>query len=108
MEEDDALEVSVGRGGEIGANRYGVSLDVIKNFSSRSIDTFRPLCQKWHEVLGLASYGNKGQKRRTISSSNGSSVYKLPQQFDEGTAATMASDGIRGWGVAMNGLRERQ
>lgn len=44
VEEDDALEVSAGRGREIGANRYGVSLDVIKHLSSRSIDTFRPLC----------------------------------------------------------------
>jgi hypothetical protein len=44
VEEDDALEVSVGRGREIGANRYSVLLDVIKHLSSRSIDTFRPLC----------------------------------------------------------------
>jgi hypothetical protein len=44
VDEDDPLEVSAGRGGEIGANRYSVSLDVIKHLSSRSIDTFRPLC----------------------------------------------------------------
>jgi hypothetical protein len=44
VDKDDPLEVSAGRGGEIGANRYGVSLDVIKHLSSRSIDTFRPLC----------------------------------------------------------------
>ena len=43
VEEDDALEVLAGRGREIGANRYSVSLDVIKHLSSRSIDTFRPL-----------------------------------------------------------------
>ncbi|TKA75572.1 hypothetical protein B0A55_07939 [Friedmanniomyces simplex] len=49
VDEDDALEMSAGRGGEIGANRYGVSLDVIKHLSSRSIDTFRPLrvLEKW-------------------------------------------------------------
>jgi hypothetical protein len=60
VDKDNPLEVSAGRGSEIGANQYGVSLDVIKYLSSRSIDTFRPLCQKWHEFLGLASYGNKG------------------------------------------------
>jgi hypothetical protein len=62
VDEDDPLKVSAGRGSEIGANRYSVSLDVIKHLSSQSIDTFRPLCQKWHEFLGLASYSNKGQK----------------------------------------------
>ena len=43
MDEDNRLEMSARRGGEIGANRYGVSLEVIKHLSSRSIDTFRPL-----------------------------------------------------------------
>jgi hypothetical protein len=69
VDEDDALEVSAGRGGEIGGNRYGVSLDVIQHLSSRSIDIFRPLCQKWHVFLGLASYGGRGQKRTVESSS---------------------------------------
>lgn len=41
---DDSLEMQAGRGGEVGARRYGVSIDIIKNLSSRSIDTFRPLC----------------------------------------------------------------
>jgi hypothetical protein len=62
MEEDDPLEISARRGGEVGAKRYGVSLDVIKHLSSRSIDTFRPLSQKWHKFLGLASYRSRGQK----------------------------------------------
>jgi hypothetical protein len=43
-ETDDSLEMQAGRGGEVGAKRYGVSMDIIKNLSSRSIDTFRPLC----------------------------------------------------------------
>jgi superfamily II DNA helicase RecQ len=106
VEEDDALEVSAGRGGEIGANRYGVSLDVIKHLSSRSIDTFRPLCQKWHEFLGLASYGGKGQKRgpQTISSSG--SVYTQSLQNGDGRrTAMMANNGIRGWGPAIDRFR---
>jgi hypothetical protein len=43
MDEDDLLEISARRGSEVGAKCYGVSLDVIKYLSSRSIDTFRPL-----------------------------------------------------------------
>lgn len=35
--------MSARRGGEVGANRYEVSLDIIKDLSSRSIDIFRPL-----------------------------------------------------------------
>lgn len=63
MEDDDVLEMSVGRGAEVGVNRYGVSVDIVKHLSSRSIDTFRPLSRQWHEFLGLASYGKRGQKR---------------------------------------------
>jgi len=43
VEDDDTLEMSVGRGAEVGVNRYGVSIDIVKYLSSRSIDTFRPL-----------------------------------------------------------------
>jgi hypothetical protein len=45
-ETDDSLEMQAGRGREVGAKRYGVSMDIIKNLSSRSIDTFRLLCQQ--------------------------------------------------------------
>ncbi|TLD04190.1 hypothetical protein E2P81_ATG10544, partial [Venturia nashicola] len=104
VDEDDPLEVSAGRGGEVGANRYGVSLDVIKHLSSRSIDTFRPLCQKWHGFLGLASYGGRGLKRTAQSSSSGSVRTQL-QYPNSSMAATMASNGIRGWSAAMSRLR---
>ena len=43
IDEDDLLEISAGRGGKVRVKRYGVSLDVIKYLSSRSIDTFRLL-----------------------------------------------------------------
>jgi hypothetical protein len=75
MEEDDLLEISAGRGSEVGAKRYSVSLDVIKHLSSRSIDTFRPLSQKWYEFLGLASSRSRGQKHGMQSSSDSGSVY---------------------------------
>jgi hypothetical protein len=34
VDEDDLLEVSAGRGSEIGVNQYSVLLDVIKHLSS--------------------------------------------------------------------------
>ena len=46
VEDDDALEMSAGRGAEIGVNRDGVSVDIVKHLSSRSIDTFRPLSRQ--------------------------------------------------------------
>ena len=106
VDEDDPLEVSAGRGGEVGANRYGVSLDVIKHLSSRSIDTFRPLCQKWHEFLGLASYGKKGQKRGPQTNSSSGSFYTQSLQDADGRrTAMMANSGIRGWGPAIDRFR---
>ena len=55
--------MSAGRGGEIGGNRYGVSVDVVKYMNDRSINTFRPLSEKWHKFLGLDSFNtSKGQK----------------------------------------------
>ncbi|CAD0047912.1 unnamed protein product [Aureobasidium pullulans] len=55
--------MSAGRGGEIGGNRYGVSVDVVKYMNDRSINTFRPLSEKWHRFLGLDSFNtSKGQK----------------------------------------------
>jgi superfamily II DNA helicase RecQ len=109
VDEDDPLEVSAGRGGEVGAKRYGVSLDIVKHLSSRSIDTFRPLCQKWHAFLGLASYGGRGQKR-TVRSDSSSSIYaaaqpQYPSSGSGGMATTMANNGIRGWGTAVERLR---
>lgn len=64
-EEDDgdALEMSAGRGGEMGANRYGVPMDMIKHLSNKTIDTFRPLGEKWHAFLGLRSHAVRASKR---------------------------------------------
>jgi hypothetical protein len=46
VEDDDTLEMSAGRGAEVGVNCYGVSVDIVKHLSSRSIDTFRPLSRQ--------------------------------------------------------------
>ncbi|KAI7286249.1 hypothetical protein KC352_g4971 [Hortaea werneckii] len=53
--DDDGLEVSAGRSGEIGAQRYRVSLEIIKHLSSKSIDLFRQLSMHWHRFLDLVS-----------------------------------------------------
>lgn len=69
VETDDPLEMSAGRGGEIGASRYGVQVDIVKHLSNRSISTFRPLSEKWHEYLGLNSHSDsRGQKHMRESS----------------------------------------
>jgi hypothetical protein len=43
VEDDDTLEISAGRGAEVGVNHYRVSIDIVKHLSSRSINTFRLL-----------------------------------------------------------------
>lgn len=77
--EDSPLELSVKGDGDVGAKRYGVSLDDIKHLSSRSIGTFGPLPQKWHEFLGLARYRSRGQKHGTQSSGDNGSIYTQSQ-----------------------------
>jgi hypothetical protein len=109
VDEDDPLKVLAGRGGEVRAKRYGVSLDIVKHLSSRSIDTFRPLYQKWHAFLGLASYRGRGQKR-TVRSDSSSSIYvaaqpQYPSSGSGGMVTTMANNGIRGWGTVVERLR---
>lgn len=62
-EDEDPNELAAGRGSAVGANRYGVASNIVKHLSLRSIETFRPLCEKWHEFLGLESYGRRNGKR---------------------------------------------
>ena len=40
VDTNDPLEMSASRSGEIGGNRYGVSVDVVKYINDRSINTF--------------------------------------------------------------------
>ena len=63
IDEEDPMDLAAARGSAVGQRRYGVSSDIIKHLSMRSIELFRPLCGKWHEVIGLSSYGTKGSKR---------------------------------------------
>jgi hypothetical protein len=63
MDTNDPLEMSASRGGEIGGNRYGVRVDIVKYMNDRSTSTFRPLSEKWHRFLGLNSFStSKAQK----------------------------------------------
>ncbi|KAG6091014.1 hypothetical protein E4U31_007459 [Claviceps sp. LM219 group G6] len=63
--DEDPLEMSAGRGSEMGAHRYAVPSDLVKHLSQRNIDTFRPLSQSWHHFLGLDSRkGDKTNKQK--------------------------------------------
>ncbi|KYG41977.1 hypothetical protein M433DRAFT_7530 [Acidomyces richmondensis BFW] len=57
-DEGDFLEVSTGRGGEMGAKQYEVPIDVIKHFSNKTMDTFQPLSKKWQTFLGRQRSGS--------------------------------------------------
>jgi Helicase conserved C-terminal domain/Orsellinic acid/F9775 biosynthesis cluster protein D/DEAD/DEAH box helicase len=54
-DEESGLELQNGRGEAMGAARYGVPINIIHNLSVRSLETFRPLSERWHQFLGLAS-----------------------------------------------------
>ncbi|KAK3045884.1 ATP-dependent DNA helicase Q4 [Extremus antarcticus] len=101
IEGDDALEMSAGRGGEVGMNRYGVSVDVIKHLSSRTVDTFRPLSEKWHEFLGLSSHGGTGRKRGREERSNSAIVEQEVTQEERRMVLALRKNGISGWQEAM-------
>ena len=58
VDTDDPLEMSAGRSSEIGGNRYGVLVDVVKYINDRLINTFRPLSEKWHNFLSLDSFSD--------------------------------------------------
>lgn len=110
MDEDDGLEISAGRGGEIGANRYGVSLEVIKHLSSRSIDTFRPLSMHWHRFLGLESsrQGNiAGQKRSAHTRSDSSGVRGEVESARRKQTLMLLNNGIHGWMEMFDGFRQQ-
>lgn len=94
VEDDDALEISAGRGAEIGVNRYGVSVDIVKHLSSRSIDTFRPLSRQWHEFLELASYSRRGQKRGTHSRDVSFEMQEEQSEKERRIEAMMRNNGI--------------
>ena len=105
VEDDDVLEMSAGRGAEIGANRYGVSVDIVKHLSSRSIDTFRPLSRQWHEFLELSSYGSRGQKRgmhaRDMSIGGGGEELERERRMEK----MLRKNGITGWKTTTRVLR---
>ena len=110
MDEDDGLEISAGRGGEIGANRYGVSLEVIKHLSSRSIDTFRPLSMQWHRFLGLESSRQgsiTGQKRSAHMRSDSSGVSGEVESERRKQALMLLNNGIHGWMEMLEGFRQQ-
>ena len=66
-QDESALEVSAARTTKVGEGVYGVSSNIIKHLSIRSMETFRPLCHKWQEFLGLDSRKPKAAKAANLS-----------------------------------------
>lgn len=91
VEEDDPLEMSAGRGAAVGANRYSVSIDIIKHLSSRTLEVFRPLSEGWHAFLGLQSRSKKRRREDDVA--------------EEGFEQAAARNGIHNFGRAMKRLR---
>jgi len=72
VDADSPLEMSAGRTGQIGVNRYGVPSDVVKHLSVRSLRTFRPLSEAWHRFLGMAGGGATEVRSKLKGASIGS------------------------------------
>ena len=67
VEFESELELQAGRSEKTGAQRYGVSTDIIKHLSVRSMEVFRSLSEAWHKFLGLESKeieSKKGNDRK--------------------------------------------
>jgi len=105
VEDNDALEMSAGRGAEVGVNCYRVSIDIVKHLSSRSIDTFRPLSRQWHKFLELASYGKRDQKRGTYARNMSTNVAGEQLQRERRIETMMRNNGITEWAAVNQGLR---
>ncbi|OAF98608.1 uncharacterized protein CC84DRAFT_1047274, partial [Paraphaeosphaeria sporulosa] len=65
-----------------GVSVYSVPIDIVKHLSNRSIKTFRPLSEAWHNFLGLGKQMNGGQ----VSSLQVRQTYKR-QREPESTPA---------------------
>ncbi|KAH7020666.1 hypothetical protein B0J12DRAFT_635351, partial [Macrophomina phaseolina] len=75
-EADDALELQSGRTTAIGTIHYGVPVDIVKHLSVRSLETFRPLSERWHHFLGLASSSGEGEGEGEGGSKENRAGYK--------------------------------
>ena len=60
VELENGLELQAGCSEKIGTQRYGVSADIVKHLSVRSIEVFRSLSEAWHTFLGLDSRSKIG------------------------------------------------
>jgi hypothetical protein len=55
MELKGGLDLQAGRIEKIGMQTYGVPIDIVQHLSTRSMDFFQPLSERWHLFLGVAS-----------------------------------------------------
>lgn len=63
---ESPLELQNSRTTKMGVSNYSVPLDIVKHLSVRSIETFRPLSERWHVFLGL--HDCEKQTDSTVSS----------------------------------------
>jgi hypothetical protein len=66
---EDPIELQSGRTEAMDASRYAVPADILKHLSVRSIDTFRPLSEGWHQFLGLSSVNPQVSSRPLVTPS---------------------------------------
>ena len=73
VDEESGLELQSGRGELQGTLKYGVPVDIVNHLSVRSLETFRPLSERWHRFLGLLDAGEarKGRAAEKAASSSG-------------------------------------
>lgn len=60
-EDESPLELQNSRTTATGVSVYSVPIDIVKHLSNRSIETFRPLSEAWHNFLGLGKQLNGEQ-----------------------------------------------
>jgi superfamily II DNA helicase RecQ len=61
-DDESPLELQNGRTTAIGTMQYGVSIDMVRHLSERSLATFRLLSEKWHRFLGFDDDGRKEEE----------------------------------------------
>jgi len=94
VEVDSPLEMSAGRTGFIGANRYGVPSDIIKHLSIRSLKTFRPLSEAWHRWLGVAGEDLKGENTGSAGADGGAQAAKVGRKHARGPSDAFSTQSL--------------
>jgi uncharacterized membrane protein YgcG len=87
-DDESPLELQNGRTTATGVMRYGVSINIVKHLSVRSLETFRPLSEKWHRFLGLQGGAAVG-----LASGGGGSISGGSISGGSGSGSSSSSGG---------------